>query len=218
MSNSQDIVHDTVTYNQKGLLFIRRKESDSCFDDPKLSKVLILLRKRPMTLIEIKESLEKSDKTIYRYLNKLERAGLVVKAGKRIITTQDNNITTQTLYARTAKVFLPAALYTRIDEKLQEDASSVRPNQVMSIVERLLGQQFKGKKADRGCLYELIKQIDQKKLEYLEKFFNNAEEETIALINEFTEYELEWIVATVGSLAILSEKDWRHAVIKCYER
>ena len=46
---------------------------------------------------------KKSDKTIYRYINELTQAGLLIKAGQRVIP---DKTATETLYARKAKIYL----------------------------------------------------------------------------------------------------------------
>ena len=46
---------------------------------------------------------QKSDKTIYRYVNELTQSGLLIKAGQRVIT---GKTATETLYTRKAKIFL----------------------------------------------------------------------------------------------------------------
>ncbi|MCE7748469.1 MAG: hypothetical protein GPJ51_08720 [Candidatus Heimdallarchaeota archaeon] len=64
-------------------------------EDDKLIRAVLLLYKL--------DHHKKSDKTIYRYINELTQAGLLIKAGQRVIT---GKTATETLYARKAKIFL----------------------------------------------------------------------------------------------------------------
>ncbi|MFQ5838196.1 MAG: ArsR/SmtB family transcription factor [Thermoplasmata archaeon] len=66
-------------------------------------KILSLLRIRGMTASQIASILEKDQSTIYRHMEKLEEAGLVVPSGERKIHHIPEKV-----YTRTAHVFLIA--------------------------------------------------------------------------------------------------------------
>ena len=106
-----DRFQDAVAYSQSLMKEITDEETIQLFKDKNLSRVIEFLRthKGAMTVPELEESFkkigeEKSDKTIYRYLKKLEDAGLVIQAGKRVFASE-TKVKTQTLYMRSAKVF-----------------------------------------------------------------------------------------------------------------
>lgn len=71
-----------------------KKEKFSKEDDKLIRDVLLLYKL---------DHHKKSDKTIYRYINELTQAGLLIKAGQRVIT---GKTATETLFARKAKIFL----------------------------------------------------------------------------------------------------------------
>jgi len=82
-------------------------------ENPNYEMIIPILRKGPMTVQEITQAFnkmaensdsieEKSDKSIYRYLNALEEIGVVATAGQRVVM---GKTATEKLYMRTARVF-----------------------------------------------------------------------------------------------------------------
>jgi DNA-binding transcriptional ArsR family regulator len=75
-------------------------------------KILSLLRLRGMTVSEVAAILEKDQSTIYRHMEKLRDAGLVVPSGERKVHHIPEKV-----FTRTAKIFLLAPdLSTTMDE------------------------------------------------------------------------------------------------------
>jgi DNA-binding transcriptional ArsR family regulator len=66
-------------------------------------KILSLLRLRGMTVSEVASVLEKDQSTIYRHMDKLREAGLVVPSGERKVHHIPEKV-----FTRTAKIFLIA--------------------------------------------------------------------------------------------------------------
>ncbi|MFW9924523.1 MAG: ArsR family transcriptional regulator, partial [Candidatus Thorarchaeota archaeon] len=100
---------DIITNKQKLVEVFEDNNVEGVLDDDNHRYLLHYLNKGPLTVEElriafVKSGNEKSDKTIYRYLNKLKKAGLVIEAGKRIFMDEENQIKTQTLFARVAKI------------------------------------------------------------------------------------------------------------------
>jgi DNA-binding PadR family transcriptional regulator len=102
---------DVILKREKIVKIVSGAKSYNCLmEDDNCQLLLQFLLKGPMTFDDIKQSFDnvdasKSDKTIYGYLNKLKKAGLVMEAGKRIITVNDSPVKTLTLYSRVAKAF-----------------------------------------------------------------------------------------------------------------
>ncbi len=93
---------------------------------------------------------KKSDKTIYRYINELTQAGLLIKAGQRVIT---GKTATETLYARRAKIFL-----------LRQQAHDTwKCNECRSTLEKV------------GALIGLSKNIDTPAVDNLEKLMSKID-------------------------------------------
>ena len=104
---------DAITYEPKFVEIIKEKERIDLLKDENILLLLKILRfnKNPMTIEDLETGFrekgnQKSIKTIYRYLSKLENANLITHAGKRVLSV-NNKIRTQTLYTRTARIFLP---------------------------------------------------------------------------------------------------------------
>jgi hypothetical protein len=103
-------VQDVITYNQKITINVTDKETAKYFYDKDYGFLLKFLRTGPKTIKDIEEAYladgnEKSDKTIYRYIDKLTEVGLVVEAGQRIFTDEEHRNKSVNIYMRTAKVF-----------------------------------------------------------------------------------------------------------------
>ena len=121
---------EIITYTPKIFQLISSREATEAFSDSNIRQLMQFLR-TPSTVEDLENAFrkvknEKSDKTIYRYLNKVVKAGLVVPAGKRISVDGNGQIKTQTIYARVAKVFsvsLP-----------QEEAQKTVMNKALSII------------------------------------------------------------------------------------
>ncbi|MHA1667560.1 MAG: hypothetical protein ACTSX6_12015 [Candidatus Heimdallarchaeaceae archaeon] len=121
---SQDIIN----YEQETVKVIKDPELMKFFYNGH-APVLFALREGPLTVKEIEQAYnsyikievekdsslsreekekkivekQRSEKSIYRYLTELHEAGLVVKAGQRVVT---GKTATETLYWRTARIFL----------------------------------------------------------------------------------------------------------------
>ncbi|MFX0090323.1 MAG: ArsR family transcriptional regulator [Candidatus Hodarchaeota archaeon] len=217
MPESDFSTQDIITYRQKPFKILETLEAIKYSRDKILDRVLVLLKNRPMTLLELKEALNKSTKTIYRYLNQLKKAGLVVQAGKRIITKKNNEIETQTLYGRVAKIYYRGLAMKEIDEFLKEETTAEHFNRNMDHVALLLGQLFPNRKGDNQRLWELSKKVTTKKLEYLEKLLGNADDKTLDFISALGPIDTEYVIETVGLFAILSEKNWEKEVSDCFK-
>ncbi|MHA1212083.1 MAG: hypothetical protein ACTSSH_06445, partial [Candidatus Heimdallarchaeota archaeon] len=118
---------DVIINKEKLVKTIYDLNNARCLQDDKNCELLLnFLLKGPMTFQDIKNAFkevnaEKSDKTVYGYLNRLKKSTLVMEAGKRIITYSESHIKTLTLYSRTAKVF-----YIAID--MEKDTSKISDN------------------------------------------------------------------------------------------
>ncbi len=75
-------------------------------------KILSLLRVRGMAVSQLADLLEKDQSTVYRHMEKLQEAGLVVPSGERKVHHIPEKV-----YTRTARIFLIAPdLSTTMDE------------------------------------------------------------------------------------------------------
>ncbi|MFW9985515.1 MAG: hypothetical protein ACFFDJ_03020 [Candidatus Odinarchaeota archaeon] len=99
---------DFITYEPELVIFLKKDEMDLAEENLKIIKAL---REKMMTVKELHDlyfdnaskTHKYTIKTIYKYLEKLEKAGLITVAGHRI--TEGGRIP-ERVYSRTAKVFL----------------------------------------------------------------------------------------------------------------
>ncbi len=214
--------HDAVTYTPPVLRVIDDEESLKLFIDKNLLLVLKVLReqKRPMTVKDIeavfkKIEMEKSDKTIYRYIAKLEKSGLVVQAGKRIFTDEQHKMKTQTLYSRTAKIFFPKKSVKM--ELAEEDRQ--KKHHMIRTLRILIGNlfAFKDRKGSEECLDNLTDRIYQRKSELIIELVEASIEELDDLIADLSLDEINSLLDKASLLAILKEKDdWHEELVKCF--
>ena len=110
------------------------------------------------------ENVQKSDKTIYRYIKELTDAGLIVESGKRVIFGQTAS---ESLYSRSAKMFL---LRQHSDDTWKCDECK----KTLSKVGKLLGLSMKIDPPEEESLSKLMSAID-----------NFHEEEQIRLFEQY---------------------------------
>ncbi|MEE9237404.1 MAG: helix-turn-helix domain-containing protein [Thermoplasmata archaeon] len=92
--------------------FIRDHKAIRIATESTRRKILSLLRVRGMVVSQLAELLEKDQSTIYRHVEKLQEAGLIVPSGER----KTHHIP-ERIYTRTARIFLIAPdTSTTIDE------------------------------------------------------------------------------------------------------
>lgn len=220
MSDNQS--EDATPYPQLLMKEITDKETLKLFKDKNLSSVIEFLRthKGPMTLRELKESFmkigkEKSDKTIYRYLKKLEDADLVVQAGKRVFPTDKKKMKTQTLYTRTAKIFFPV-----VEPEEKETPSEEYQQQEEKMIEAVgisIGKHMNRKVKSTICLKEFLEKFYCEEASLPRKIIQNAKDEITDLLMDLDWKFIESTVKTISLLTILNDKtDWQEELDKCF--
>ncbi|MFW9923484.1 MAG: hypothetical protein ACFFDW_09405, partial [Candidatus Thorarchaeota archaeon] len=154
-------VQDVIVNKEKLVKTIYDMESAKCLQDDKNCQLLLtFLLEGPMTFDDIKQAFkdvqaEKSDKTIYGYLNKLKKSDLVMETGKRIITFSESQIKTLTLYAKTAKVFYIAI-----------DIEKAKKEKYFELTSKLLCNFLGYKQVDEDCFRKIYeKYIEKKRLD-----------------------------------------------------
>ncbi len=117
----KDILDDS--FKQEEVRVIRDPKLVKIFYDESYGPIFWVLRAGPMTVKDIErkynkvvkskglergvdkkdlEKLERSDKSIYRYIKELTKAGLVAPVGQRVVV---GKTATEILYSRTARIF-----------------------------------------------------------------------------------------------------------------
>ena len=220
MSDNQP--QDAITYSQPLMKEIMDDEIIKLFKDKNLSSVLGFLRthKDPMTMRELEESFrkigeEKSNKTIYRYLKKLEEASLVVQAGKRVFTTNKKKLKTQTLYTRAAKIFFPI-VKAEESETISEEERHQKEKMIKAIGISI-GNHMNTQLKSIDCLKRFLKKFKYEGSSLPRKILQNAKDEITDLLMDLDWKYIESTVDTISLLAILHEKtEWQKELANCF--
>jgi len=202
-----EMSQDVVTYNQQTIIDLSEKQAETLHGDDNLYYIIKFLRVGPRTVKELeddfnKKGIKKSDKSIYRYLKTLIEVGLVAKAGKRITSKGAGELISETIYIRTAKIFLTANLKKKINSLEGKDVELF-----YDTVYSLLANKFKDKiKTDKG-VDRLIDTLESKKYKLVNEIFGNATEETMEKISNLDWGLIEYLIEIIGWLALSLEYD-----------
>ncbi|NHJ85765.1 MAG: hypothetical protein FK734_09905 [Asgard group archaeon] len=205
---------DAITFRQSVVKVLKDRKITTRFKDPNHYKVLKILRKGPMTISDILSHFEnmgeeKSDKSIYRYLNNLIKSKLVAKAGKRIYTKNEQIINTDTLYIRTAKIFIYDDEFTIVQEEINSN------NPVFANIFKLLADYYGKKTGDINCFQELSKKIIANKNQIIIDFFDNAPEDLFANIADLNWIDLRKFLDYISWMAACAKFDINEEINNC---
>jgi hypothetical protein len=202
---------------------IYNPEDAKCLQEDKgCSFLLHALLDKPMTFDDIKKAFAevgkdgkdstKSDKTIYGYLNKLKKAGLVMEAGKRVISDPgrpDKRIRDLTLYSRTAKVFY-IALETHEDKPVKGD--------YFTIIAKLTRQLLGAKDIDFDCFGKYYDEFTQQKRKEIEKLNEIDNPIVLDRLSTLDARSAKYIIDTICWLSFIGKKGKVHEeLVDCFK-
>lgn len=207
---------DAITYSQPLMKEISDDNAKKAFLDPNLSQILVILRytNKPMTVDELEESFkaigqEKSSKTIYRYLKKLEDAELVVQAGKRVFSKDVKKLRTKTLYMRAAKLFFP--IKTAYEMKHQK-------KEIVDVIGELIGKDSNKKLKSPEKLNNFIADLFIRESELVRKVLTNTDEKQAKTIANWDIKQRQSAIAIIGRLVLYQDEiDWNKKFEECFE-
>ncbi|MGC9779900.1 MAG: winged helix-turn-helix transcriptional regulator [Candidatus Heimdallarchaeota archaeon] len=207
---------DIITNQQKIVQFFSSDDIKDTLADENHRQVLHFLFKGPLTVEELevafkKSGNDKSDKSIYRYLSKLKKTGLVIEAGKRFLSDTENQIKTQTLFSRVSKIiFAPLGVFGPEEELRSKSLEIVN----LIFQERM---NFKNS-ADKACLKEKIEGVYTQKNNTIAQFFEgNNNEKLLSLIQELDIHELYPILDFAGWVLLFEEHpEVLKEFVKCF--
>ena len=208
--------NDIITNEQKIVKVFTDAEVEQILSDENHRQLLQFLFRGPLTVEDLeiayqRNGNEKSDKSIYRYLGKLKKAGLIIEAGKRIFTDDENQIKTHTLFSRAAKIiFTPLK---RLDR--QEDLETKSYKILNIILQEKLG--FKNQ-ATKDCIKSKTNAIITKKNDSIAKFFESTDnKELLELVEDFEIHELYPVLDLVGWIILFEEHpEMLKEFVKCF--
>lgn len=198
---------DVITFKPAPVKIIKEKKTISIIFNPKYWTMLIVLRQRPMTVRDLEkayreaaekeEGLEpKSDKTIYRYLKVLEKAGLITPAGQRLVI---GKAVTEKLFSRTADFFL-------LIENPPNYWETRKGKTIARRIGNLLSHLFEGEEPKQKAILEILTHFDRAREEGLEKLVGSGNRRTLEMISTGSLISLRKIIQYVGIFAALLEK------------
>lgn len=200
----QTEVQDVITYTPERIKIISDRKIIDIMRDPNHMPIIKALRKGPMTVRELekayakeaKDSEEveaKSDKTIYRYLKVLEKAGAVVPAGQRVVI---GKTATETLFSRSAEIFMTLATetdYWDCDEG-KDLAKKIAP---------MLSKVYGDRKIDVSCLTKFMNHLEKENSKQLLGLFEGADEEMVDLITSIDWHYKDKALGYVSAFSII---------------
>jgi len=211
---------DALTQKQAFVLEITDDEALELFHDENLMYILTLLRSTTyMTFKELEEAFRskgkaKSNKTIYRYLKRLEEGQLVVQAGKRVWSDEKKKIRTETLYMRTAKIFFP-----KKDKTWEKSEETTNESDYFKALEVLLSKRLKMKVKPDNNLKSVVWKLKNSLAEFGTEVIKNADENSAALISSLDWESINSLLEIVGMLALLTEEEthWKKEILSCFD-
>ncbi|NHJ85948.1 MAG: winged helix-turn-helix transcriptional regulator [Asgard group archaeon] len=206
---------DIITNRQKIIQDVSGPVVDEVLSDENHRAVLQFLFDGPLTVEELEIAFkqsknDKSDKSIYRYLNKLKKAGLIIEAGKRIYSDEDNQIRTQTLFSRVAKI-----IYHTGKKFMHEEIENKSYEILSYILQEKLGLK------DQAEIAELSEKTNQlliaKHASISELFQSTKNERLLELLQELEIHELYPILDFAGWIILFEEHpEIIKELIKCF--
>jgi len=198
---------DVISFQPERIKIIRDKKAIEALYDPNHYPIIKALRKGPMTVREIEKAYKKeakgiedldakSDKTIYRYLKVLEKAGLVVPAGQRVVM---GKTATETLFARTAEAFLGDDTSS---EYWETDAAKL----ISKIVGKMLGKSYGDRTPDFACMEKFMQKWDRETSKQTLAIMETADEELYDLFASVDWKSKNKVLSFVGDFTIILNK------------
>lgn len=198
---------DVITYNQKTVIALTEEQVDLLYSDANLGYIIKFLRVGPRTVKELekdftKKGIKKSDKSIYRYLKNLIEVGMVAKAGKRITSKGAGELQSETIYIRTAKIFLTENLKKKLGSLEEKDVELF-----YDTIYSLLAGKFKDELKTEKGVDNLINILESKKSKLVHDILGSANEETMEKISKLDWGLLDYLMEYIGWLALSIEFD-----------
>ncbi|MCG3226759.1 MAG: winged helix-turn-helix transcriptional regulator [Candidatus Heimdallarchaeota archaeon] len=219
---------DIITFEQQPVLIIGNEEKieykdakteekksvlkTNLLSDPLYSPILTALKKGPLTVRELEKEYKKladdpkSDKTLYRYLKFLEKAGLVAPAGQRVTV---GKTATEALYSRTAKLFYSSFAYNDLWECSFCNSVLGKVAEILSLREDMPNQ-------DKDCVKKLMTSVDGYIFNEISEFFEKHFEEIAEITKDSNPYEMSRITNVLGTILLLNQpKSYEKPLEEC---
>lgn len=186
------------------------------FYDENYWTLLRAVRSKPKTVDEIVDFYEsegnpKSLMTVYRYIRELIKADLLVEAGKRIITDEENRNKTLTLYCTTAQLYYDAA----VREKKFHEKHSIRSRELE--IYCMLLKMLTGKEASRDCVNSVIDSVYEKGRKHITKIMEESEKDLNKYLADFGLMMTNTLIVHIGWMSLILDEEIRKKILECTE-
>ncbi|MCG3226315.1 MAG: hypothetical protein H7645_05290 [Candidatus Heimdallarchaeota archaeon] len=233
------MVEDIITFKEEAVVVLDDPGLWDVISDPRYEPIFQALREGPMTVrvltkkynqliydfiegLELslkekkqrKEELKRVEKTIYKYLNFLQKKKLIVKAGKRIQVDEKGRITqaaSENLYGRTAKLFF----FIGKDMDLKELPEF---KQTVPIVGKILSLTNDLPEPSEKCLSKVLIKILAKLSNERKEIFEKYSEE-LAEVSKDASYDILKNVITILDVlySILNASEYEEELKSCFK-
>ncbi len=206
---------DLVTFKPTIIKMVDAK-TFGAFTDEHLTAVLGFLRiSNSMTITDLalafkNQGIIKSESTIYRYIQKLIEKDLVTKSGKRITSTSPEEVRSETLYCRTARVFIEKS--SILD--LVEDQQDISCN-ICNLSAQLLQQLFSKNNLSSKCFSRIIGKIEHQRIKLFTKLIETADQSVLDQFDDISFEQVKEIINLTGWIATLKTIDLENELAEC---
>ncbi len=231
----EDLKYDFIMYDdykEDVFMILKAEETTSLFSDSRYDPIFQALRTGPLTVkdlviryneivfkivgemdlsksekIDLRDKMYRQEKTIYKYLNKLESHGIIAPAGKRFLR---GKTAAETLYGRTAKLFF-------FSDETKKDDLFEEVRLALPIVSKVLSLKQNEEAISTECLFRLLKKIfkhmDVERTEMMEKY----SEEIVTMGEEINYNKLRNALRVLDYIyVILRSEEFKKDLQKCY--
>ena len=197
-------VQDVITFKPERAKVIKDPKIIDTLKDPNHWPILKALRKGPMTVRELekeyaklaakdKEIEPKSEKTIYRYLKELKKAGLVASAGQRV---EIGKTATETLFTRSADMFM---IHGKTTDYRRDESGQSLAKAVASGLSHLYGK----REIDIRCLEDFLSVLEKKGNDELIRFVEIADAKALDDLAQISWKKKDYAIERITILSII---------------
>jgi hypothetical protein len=209
------VSQDIITYKQNVVKVPDEKALRRMNSDENLMVIIAALRKGPMTINELvkefeEQGMKKSDKSVYRYLKELIELKIVARGGKRITSVDEKDLQSETIYIRTAKIFLTGNMKYK-SEKIGKE----KIDQLMDVIQSLLADRHKDKIKSKEGIHNLLLRFDEEKERLLVEVLENANEDTLKKISKVDWSLMDYLIEYASWLTLILELDIEKEIEEC---
>ncbi|MHA1954258.1 MAG: hypothetical protein ACW96U_09970 [Candidatus Heimdallarchaeaceae archaeon] len=231
---------DIITFKEEAIVVLEEEKLWKIIGDSRYEPIFQALREGPMTVKDLtkkynqiiydfieglelsakdkkqkKTELERVEKTIYKYLNILQKEKLIVKAGKRIQVDETGRITqaaSENLYGRIAKLYL-FSFKEREYEKIPEFHTSV------PIIGKILSLMNNLPEPSEECLSKVMIKIFKDSSKKRKELFEKHSEELAEVSSEASYEIMKSVVESMDFLnSILIQSEFQEELRKCFKK